>query len=40
MAQLAPQPKTQPGVSNFRMTIPKVCIQPALNPQMIQLQLD
>ena len=39
-AEFALEPKAQPVVSNFRMAIPKVGRQLALDPQMIQLQLD
>jgi hypothetical protein len=34
------QPSAQPGIVNLRLVLPKAGRQPALDLQMIQLQLD
>jgi hypothetical protein len=38
MARL--KPRAQPGIENLRLTLPEIRLEPALNLQMIQLQLD
>jgi hypothetical protein len=34
------QPGAEPGIVNLRLVLPKVRLQPALNLEMIQVQLD
>jgi hypothetical protein len=34
------QPRTEPGIVNLRLVLPKVWLQPTLNLEMIQMQLD
>jgi hypothetical protein len=34
------KPRAQPGIKNLRLALPEIGLQPALNLEMIQLQLD